>query len=186
MRTRLATLGLAGATVVLLISFQNCAKFSVSESFASLSASCTAKIQEKAPELLKAFAASDASSTTPSVVRAPVDPGDCDRLENYSCESREFAPGIGDSKVETAHCLGDSSCVRLTKMTFDTKTAMKPGEEEFFKPGGDYNHVEARCAHHARFRDAALFTGEGDDLTSALQAAKSRCLAALIAKEVSR
>lgn len=164
LRTAIPAMGTTLAvSILLLLGFQNCAKFTSSETFAKLTASCTAKIQESAPALLKVLSANG--------------PVDCLALENYACEIRRFAPDVGDGEQRTSQCDGDS-CAQLTTRTFDTKAALSSADRRDFEPGGEYNRTEAQCVHSARFRNTALFVGLGDDLTSALNAAKSNCLAA--------
>ena len=150
---------------ILLLGFQNCAKFAISDSLSKLSASCSAKIQEQAPAIAKLLSASAL---------------DCESPQNYKCLVRTFSPDVENATHETTACLpGDSkTCVPTTEISFDTKSARNSKYDAgAFSPGGDYNRVEAQCSHSLRYGGAALFIGLGDDLASAFSSAKLKCLA---------
>lgn len=150
---------------ILLLGFQNCAKFAISDSISKLSASCNAKIQEQAPAIAKLL-----SST----------PLDCESSESYKCLVRTFSPDVENATHESIACLPGNSktCVQTTEISFDTKSARNSKyDAKEFSPGGDYNRVEAQCSHSIRYGGAALFVGLGDDLASAFASAKLKCLA---------
>jgi hypothetical protein len=153
-------------TPVLLIAFQNCSQFSVSDAVSKLSASCSAKIQEQAPALAKLLS---------------VTPPDCESPKNYVCLVRKFAPDIENSTGEFLKCLDADSktCVQVTEISFDTAAARNSNyEPKEFESGGEYNRVEAQCSHKLQYARASLFVGLGDDLASAFANAKSKCLVA--------
>lgn len=165
--------GLIAGIPILLIGFQNCSQFSASATAAKLSASCSAKIQASASELMKGFMSASATATVP-----PAQPVDCESAANYTCSIRKFAAGLKDEKTDTTYCPSPESCVPVTSLSFSTDAARTADNGKDFEPGGDYNHTEAQCSHSLRFRDVPLFVGLGDDLPTALKTAKSLCLAA--------
>lgn len=165
--------GLIVGIPMLLVGFQNCSQFTASATAAKLSASCSAKIQESANELMKGFLSASATSKVP-----PAQLVDCESAANYSCSIRKFAAGLKDEKTDSSYCISAESCVPVTALSFSTDAARNPDNAKDFEPGGDYNHTEAQCSHSLRFRDVPLFVGLGDDLPTALKTAKSLCLAA--------
>jgi hypothetical protein len=129
--------------------FQNCSGGFESSHATFQSSQCAAKARAKVSEL-------------------PIDHTalNCQNLDNYECDIRNFGADLEDSTKEERVCSG-SRCVTAAIRNY------KAAED--FQQGEEYNRQEIRCYHLQLYKGVALFQSEGDTLEQALDGAIAAC-----------